>query len=294
MSKRKSRAKSMFLDKTDIQFPDDSDPDLDIFTKPKVQVEKVSKESKATGSRTSARGKKEKKIYDPSESNGSVPKKKKDELASAKKMILSPSKTASPGKTAQKMSFPSVKTPQKLTVTKRKLDLDKDLAEIRQEKIQKLAATPSKRLLKEKTHDIEPAPAVPQFVQDPINKPLKSILRRSVSLSPVTPVPIRDFSTTEVSKWSPQDVSEYFIRRDFDTKDALKFKEEEIDGEALLILQRDDLKNLNLKVGIFVKMWNHVLRLQAGNIRSFKTNYSKFELIKINILGKNDPTQSWN
>lgn len=276
MSKRKSRAKSMFLDKTDIQFPDDSDPDLDIFAKPKLQVTATTKESKATGSRISARGKKEKKIYDPSENNGPVQKKKKDEISSAKKLTLTPSK--SPVKAtplSPKMTFPSSKSPHKLAAqgAKRKLDLDKDVAAIQLDKIQKLTVVPSvssKRIQsrKEVPQEIEPAQVIPQIIQRPLSKPLKSILRRSLSMNSettTTTIPIRDLTQTAIGKWSPQDVTEYFSQQHFDDKDAMKFKEQEIDGEALLILQRDDLKNLNLKVGIFLKMWNHVLRLQAGN-----------------------------
>lgn len=300
MSKRKSRAKSMFLDKTDIEFPDDSDPDMDIFAKPKVQVATISKESKATGSRISARGKKEKKIYDPSENNGPVLKKKKDEVSSAKKLTLTPSKTASPVKStplSPNMNFPTAKSPHKLTVqsAKRKLDLDKDIAEIQLEKIQKLSVVKSvstsevnKRTQsrKEKPREIQPAIVVPEVVHNPPEKPLKSIMRRSHSItSDTTATTIAipsDLTPLEIGKWSPEEVSEYFIRQKFDYKDAMKFKEQEIDGEALLILQRDDLKNLNWKVGIFVKMWIQVLRLQAGKLTpliliNFNINYKNFK-----------------
>lgn len=101
---------------------------------------------------------------------------------------------------------------------------------------------------------------VPRVILSPHFKPLKPILRKSYSVC--------NFNTTEISRWSTQDVCDYFIGQNFNMNDAFSLKEQEIDGEALLFLQRDDLRNLNLRIGIFIKMWNHIqiLQLQAGKI----------------------------
>lgn len=287
MSKRKSRAKSMFIDNTDIEFPDDSDVEIDLFTKPqKTQVTAIVKESKATGSRISARGKKEKKIYDPSDS-GPGNKKKKEDVAAIKKLISTPSKspaksTSTPAKSPLK-PLP-IKSPAKLTVVnaKRKLDMDpKESAAAPLEKVQKItppppaAKEPSKRIQsrKEKSTEVESSSTevVAQKPPQPaVNKTIRT--RRSASISTASgseqtssTVPVRDNKIPDVSKWKPRDVADYFYREGFDLKDANKFKEQEIDGETLLILQRDDLTNLNLKVGVYIKMWHRILKFQTGN-----------------------------
>lgn len=301
MSKRKSRTKSMFIDKTDIQFPDDSDdPDIELFSKPQMKnFGNEIKHSKATGSRISARGKKEKKIYDPSDHNGPVHKKKKEALEAATKKFNSPSKSptkiVTPTKTPKASSFPA-KTPEKASLqrAKRRLEIDDDV-DLIQGKVRKIK---SETLI---TPAVVAAPAVVVNVapvKEPNNriqgnniikenenqtkrivtKPVKSILKsQSLSVSDsedtASTVPVHENKNIkdkirEVSSWTANDVCKYFQSEGFDKKDAMKFEEEEIDGEALLILRRCELEKLNLKVGVCIKMWNRILCFQSGIILS--------------------------
>lgn len=288
MSKRKSRTKSMVVDKSDMVFEDDSsNPDLDELVLPqqtKSLTEIAKGGNKASGSRVSARGKREKKIYDPSDHYGPVHKKKKEaeaQVTAAKKTPQKLQVTKTPVKTPAKVDPVPIKTtkpPATPQSAKRKLDLSAEASESPLEKVQKVIPIPptvketSKRIQARKEKSVEKAPTeVPKPTPPPLLIPPKSILRQSVSsersVQTSSTAPARDSNVTDISKWTPNEVTAYFIREGFDKKDAAKFKEEEIDGETLLILQRDDLKNLNLKVGVFVKMWNHILRFQSGNIK---------------------------
>lgn len=303
MSKRKQRTKSLVVDKSDMQFEDDSSSNLDLdelnllrATKSQTQVSKIN--TKASGSRVSARGKREKKIYDPSDHNVPVHKKKKEaieaQMAAAKKM------------TPQKLTKTPVKTPVKnVQITdasqltkahptpqsaKRKLDMGTErLRESPLEKVQKTATAisvakdTSKRIQLRKENSVDKTQTeVPEIISKSSLVPVKSILRVSESsersVQTASTVPVQDnHNKMDVSKWTPNDVAAYFVRQGFDKKDADKFKEQEIDGETLLILQRDDLKNLHLKVGVFVKMWKRILRFQSGK---HKFVCSKSSLIK--------------
>lgn len=62
--------------------------------------------------------------------------------------------------------------------------------------------------------------------------------------------------------WSADDVYSYFMQ--FFPKDASVFRDHKIDGASLLLMKRQDiLKQLNLKLGIALKIYSHVVRLQA-------------------------------
>lgn len=89
----------------------------------------------------------------------------------------------------------------------------------------------------------------------------------------------RDFmndAIPEVSGWSCQNVSDYFHSKlGFGKKDSSLFKDEEIDGEALMIMKRSDIVNskfAHIKLGTTIKFWSHILRLQTKS---------------------NDPSQAW-
>lgn len=89
----------------------------------------------------------------------------------------------------------------------------------------------------------------------------------------------RDFMTEpvpEVIEWSGQNVSDYFQSKlGFSKKDSSLFKDEEIDGEALMIMKRSDIVNskfAHIKLGTAIKFWSHILRLQTKS---------------------NDPSQAW-
>lgn len=306
MSKRKSRTKSLIVDRSDMVFEDDSDPDV-AFTmitnseKPKDKVRPASTTNSNDKSvRISARGKKPKNIYDPSEYNGPVHKKKKEaleaaqisaaskKLASPKKIAISevpqtkavnktPSKTPiKVPKTANQVAIPKQKTSADL---KRKLNLD-NKSEIEIIPPAKKAATPepevtaivkpvklstnagkepSKRIQARKLKQTQPIPSATATRERSPSVSCNSEFEKAST------VELSDKKILDVSKWTCDDVSAYFSGQGFDKKEALKFKEQEIDGETLLILHRDDLKNLNLKVGTFVKMWNRILRFQTGS-----------------------------
>lgn len=301
MSKRKSRINTMVVDKLDMEFEDDSsNPDLDelVSVHRSKSTGNIGKGSnKPSGSRVSARGKREKKIYDPSDHHGPVHKKKKDSIETSVSLAgvkKTPQKT--PVKTPHKTEVIAVKsskppaTPQS---AKRKLDMDKEMAENQLNKIRKVAhpvvpavKEQSKRIQGRKEKSVENIiPEIAKPAATPLPPPTttafprRGILRKSFSsehsVQTSSTVPVHDGNSSDVSKWKPNDVSDYFLREGFDKKDAAKFKEQEIDGESLLILQRDDLKNLDLKVGVFIKMWNRILRLQSGLFK-FKFNAKSF------------------
>jgi hypothetical protein len=284
MSKRKTRAKSMFIDKTDIQFLDDSDdPDIDLLSKPQMKNFINEIKHKPSGSRISARGKKEKKIYDPSDHNGPVHKKKKEALEAAAKKFNTPTKSPmkTPAKSPKIVSLP-VKASEKASLlnAKRRLELDNDVELIRQ-KVQKLAqpvqavaVAPvkelSSRVQTNKMKEIE------TLVKQTVAKPV-IVVRRSVTKSgsenTASTVPAHEKKAVnknlDVSTWTPKEVSKFFQDEGFEKKDA----SEEIDGKALMIMQRRDLERLKMKVGIFIKMWNRILRLQSGALLSLITKF---------------------
>lgn len=81
----------------------------------------------------------------------------------------------------------------------------------------------------------------------------------------------------DVRTWSEKDVSEYFhTKLGFSKKESAIFRDEEIDGEALMIMKRTDVVNNKfpqIKLGTAIKFWSQILRLQTKS---------------------NDPTQAWN
>jgi hypothetical protein len=81
----------------------------------------------------------------------------------------------------------------------------------------------------------------------------------------------------DVREWSESDVSDYFHNKlGFSKRESNLFRDEEIDGEALLIMKRSDIVNNKLtyiKLGTAIKFWSHILRFQTKS---------------------NDPTQAWN
>jgi hypothetical protein len=302
MSKRKSRAKSMFVEPSDLVFEDDSDPDVAF----KIQAASLKsslikndgnkQEIDNAGVRISSRAKKVKNIYDPSEYNGPVHKKKKEQiemaniLAATKKSLsplkVVPPKPKTPSKTPLKVpkstnaapkTPPPPKTPSDV---KKKLNLDKP--EIKSEgttlKVSKppmQATVPvpmrevTKRTAAGRKKSVQPQPQVSK----PENKTITQLTDRDRSASTSGNSDFEKASTVEmdektipnVSKWTSDDVYKYFVAQGFDKKESMKLKENEIDGEALMILNRNDLKELHLKVGTFVKIWNRILTFQTGS-----------------------------
>ncbi|KAL4236641.1 hypothetical protein ACF0H5_005026 [Mactra antiquata] len=77
------------------------------------------------------------------------------------------------------------------------------------------------------------------------------------------PPPPKEFYPN-ATNWSINDVVDYFHQKGF-KEQAEAFKEQEIDGQSLLLLKRSDvLQGLSLKLGPALKIYNHVMRLQTA------------------------------
>ncbi|XP_075235903.1 uncharacterized protein LOC142333015 [Lycorma delicatula] len=71
-----------------------------------------------------------------------------------------------------------------------------------------------------------------------------------------------DETIPDASPWSPQEVFQYFVKY-FDPETAKIFKDQEIDGQSLLLMKRSDvLTGLCLKLGPALKVYSHVKKLQ--------------------------------
>ncbi|XP_071964680.1 lethal(3)malignant brain tumor-like protein 4 [Antedon mediterranea] len=110
---------------------------------------------------------------------------------------------------------------------------------------------------------------------------LHNQLHQSVFMSAMSPHPVKDLPlcwqqhtkllpgvseipTSIVSKWNQSDVSEFVSRLPGCTEHAKKFSEEQIDGEAFLLLTQADLvKIMNIKLGPAVKIFNAILILKS-------------------------------
>jgi len=301
MSKRKSRAKSMFVEPSDLVFEDDSDPDVAFKIQAAAQKTSLLKNDANkqdidnSGVRISARAKKQKNIYDPSEYNGPVHKKKKEALemanilAATKKSLsplkLAPPKPKTPSKTPSKVQKapvlapktpPAPKTPNDV---KKKLNMDKSevkpevtALKVSKPPLQTTVPAPMKEMTKRTTAVRKKSINQPQAATKPENKIITQLTERdsastsgSSEFEKASTVEMDDKSIPDISKWTSDDVYKYFVTQGFDKKESQKLKENEIDGEALMILNRNDLKELHLKVGTFVKMWNRILCFQTGS-----------------------------
>ncbi|CAG2210372.1 unnamed protein product [Mytilus edulis] len=67
----------------------------------------------------------------------------------------------------------------------------------------------------------------------------------------------------DASKWTTDDVVQFIISVGFNDQ-AEAFREQEIDGQSLLLMKRSDvLTGLNIRLGPALKIYQHVLKLQA-------------------------------
>lgn len=67
----------------------------------------------------------------------------------------------------------------------------------------------------------------------------------------------------DASKWSTNDVVQFFMSVGF-KEQAEAFREQEIDGQSLLLMKRSDvLTGLYIRLGPALKIYQHVLKLQA-------------------------------
>ncbi|OWF52006.1 Histone acetyltransferase KAT6B [Mizuhopecten yessoensis] len=68
----------------------------------------------------------------------------------------------------------------------------------------------------------------------------------------------------DASKWKVEDVVHFFVNVGF-KEQAEALKEQEIDGQSLLLMKRSDvLTGLSIKLGPALKMYQHVMKLQTS------------------------------
>lgn len=89
-------------------------------------------------------------------------------------------------------------------------------------------------------------------------------LNRDSSSPLVVKIPKQEDPYPDASKWTVDDVVNFFREKGFEEQ-ANAFKDQEIDGQSLLLLKRSDvLQGLALRLGPALKMYNHVMRLQTA------------------------------
>jgi len=76
-------------------------------------------------------------------------------------------------------------------------------------------------------------------------------------------IPVPDPTIPDAAVWTPQDVQDYFSKIGFEEQ-AVLLRQHEIDGASLLLMKRNDVvRNMGLKLGPAVKIYNHIRRLQT-------------------------------
>ncbi|XP_070556863.1 lethal(3)malignant brain tumor-like protein 4 isoform X2 [Ptychodera flava] len=108
-------------------------------------------------------------------------------------------------------------------------------------------------------------------------------LHQSVFMSAMSPYPAKDLplcweqhskllpgvsgiSASEVAKWTTEQVSEFVGKLPGCNEHAKKFAEEQIDGEAFLLLtQTDIVKIMSIKLGPALKIYNAILILKSSD-----------------------------
>lgn len=262
MSKRKGSTQAFRLDEEDMTFEFDGVQD-DLQTD-KTETESVKSDSR---SRFSGRAKKVKAIYDPSEHNGPVHKRKKEAMEAAEKSKVVVSKTPtklkpvnSPAKRAPPAEPLSNSAPKAKVVAPRKtladvtkrLSLDEGPKPAPRPRKMSVMPTvpvvkePSKRIQQRKVMKVDEIEGITGIVK-------KKQRSRSVSIAPGPPSVISsafDEASTvslndgipDVRHWTHHQVCDYFSSTlKFSKQDAAVFKNEEIDGETLLIMKRSDI-----------------------------------------------------
>lgn len=301
MSKRKTITQSLHVTSEDMTFEDQDGVQDDL-----QQIDKESENGSDARSRF-GRAKKIKAIYDPSDNHLPVHKRKKEALAleaaeKALKAVASKTPTKlkstpvnSPAKRAptETIAAPAPKVravPQKKTpadVAKR-LSLDDPAAKPAVVKQRKLSVVPAVPLVKEPSRRIQQRKLMrtdeTEFISGTSKRKQRS---RSISIivgtssisstyeeSSITSV--KDEHVPDVRNWTHQQVTDYFNKTlNFSQRDSAIFKDEEIDGETLMIMKRSDIvttKFQHLKLGTALKMWSHIIKFQTGS---------------------NDPSQAW-
>lgn len=253
--------------------------------------------SKGSVSRVSSRAKKTKAIFDPSDNNGPVHKRKKEALEAERvgksappkahskpavsETILLKSPVSSPQKQPPTTSTPikKPKTPvktlqlqrtvsmpninKKRPPTKKATEALKPVASVKSDEVSitpivPVVKEPSKRIQARK-HSVRPVDSEYVFPE------VKKIRRISASTAggrsddyeKASTIELKITQVPDVRKWSHQRVFEYFTNIGFSTNESSIFREEEIDGEALMIMKRSDMistKFQKLKLGPALKV----------------------------------------
>lgn len=302
MSKRKSNSQSLQVKGADMTFEDDDESE--------DQLSIAGDSTKGSISRVSGRAKKAKAIYDPSEYNGPVHKRKKEALEAERQA----EKLKSPAKPAVTKQMLETSFKPQIIIKSRPAALI-STTEVAV-KAKTLSITPTKKVIvtKVKTVDAKTenvtkprkAPSVPVLQVPLVKEPSKRIQarkqvkvvndfepststnkKRRETVSTTTAfstdeydkastVEFRSSDVPDVRKWSHHEVFSYFqAPLGFSSSDSSVFLDEEIDGEALMIMKRSDIvttKFQKLKLGTALKMWSQILMFQTGS---------------------SDPTQAW-
>ncbi|XP_071487676.1 uncharacterized protein, partial [Diadema antillarum] len=119
---------------------------------------------------------------------------------------------------------------------------------------------------------VSPDVAIPNQSM-PANLPEQSAQSRTSS-------PTKDNLSTHPSTWSLDDVVRYFKQRGYEEQ-AASFRDQEIDGNALLLLRRSDvLTGLSFKLGPALKIYKYVSELQLFHAKKPINGFAKPALSK--------------
>lgn len=295
MNKRKTSTVASVVKDSDMVFEDEDDESV-TGDSTKGSVGSASREV----SRVSGRAKKTKAIFDPSDNNGPVHKRKKEALEAEKVKSLQAKAT----KPLQKIAKSPIQSPKKspafaaaFPVSPAKVSkAEPKVQEVQTKKSVPVAASDANRSLMETKPGPQTKPVVRKLSM--IKEPSKRIQARkhfkstnewetttfgknprpstssighlSSDYDKASSVDLKDEEIPDVSSWSYQQVSHYFnTALGFNLRDSSIFTEQEIDGVALKIMKRSDIvttKFDSLKLGTALKMWSHIIKFQTGQI----------------------------
>lgn len=289
MNKRKASNVTSIVKDSDMIFEDDDES---------ITGDSAKGSASREVSRVSGRAKKTKAIFDPSDNNGPVHKRKKEAVEaekirslpiktkSATKLVKSPvpspKKTAalaaafqilSPSKVEKVEPKPVVESPKVKTVAaaKKRLSLDKKTVPdlVKSEVLAaSLAKEPSKRIQARK--QVKRPDGWASTAADKKQRPSSSSAGCLSDYDKASTVEFKEEGVPDVSRWTYQQVTQYFNGNlGFSKRDAAIFTDQEIDGEALKIMKRGDIvttKFESLKFGTALKMWSHIIMFQTGEL----------------------------
>ncbi|XP_072172577.1 uncharacterized protein [Diadema setosum] len=119
----------------------------------------------------------------------------------------------------------------------------------------------------------------------PANLPEQSAQSRTSS-------PTKDNLSTHPSTWSLDDVVRYFKQRGYEEQ-AASFRDQEIDGNALLLLRRSDvLTGLSFKLGPALKIYKYVSELQLFHAKKPINGFAKPALSKTTTFPPHSKVQA--